>query len=1585
MANASTTTFKADISSLRQGIQQASREIRLANAEFKSASAGMDDWSKSADGLNAKINQTSKVLKGQKTILETYEKELELIKKEYGENSKQAQEMQIKIENQRAKVISTEKALSDYEKALDNVGQENEEVAQSVEASNEGFTVAKGVIADLVANGITLMISALKDVAKEVVKVGADFESAMSQVAAVSGASEEDIERLTEKAEEMGAKTKFSATESAEAFNYMAMAGWKTEDMLDGIEGIMNLAAASGSDLATASDIVTDALTAMGYGAEDAGRLADVMAAASSNANTNVEMMGSTFQYAAPIVGALGYSMEDTAVAIGLMANAGIKGDKAGTALRSTLTRLSAPPKECAEAMDALGISLTDGEGNMKELSDVMGDLRKAFADLSETEQTQYAKAIAGQEAMSGLLAIVNASTEDYDKLTTAIDNSNGAAASMAETMEDNLNGQLTLLKSKIEGIMIKLFNEASGSMKRGIKEVGEALDLIDWEVVGDKVGDFAKQAADLFAYLIKNGNTVINIIKTFGKVVALAFVANKVGAFAGVVNGLIGTLVKLKTATAAAETAQLGLNAAQLATPVGALIGVTTALVALYVKGRTEAKALAKEEHGLTEEEEELNDKIDELCDKQKELNDTREETLEATQGEFNYIEKLKDEYNSLIDTNGEVKEGYEERAQFILNELSNSLGVELEDVKALIDANGQLGASIDELIQKKRAEAVSNAYAESYAEAKRSEKEALDNAIQAQNNFTKAKEDHNALLQEEADLLDKIDELHKEDRDADTIPYQLQLYKVRDALEASTERLKENKQALDDANNAYKDGQQTIKSYEGLQEAIISGQSTRINAALDNLTSGYKDATSATEQELQQQVEDYQKYYDDMVQAAENGSKVVTDEMIQGAKEMVDKAQAELEGFTPQAEKSATESANAFVTSINEQSAYARQAGQNLKDSAYEGTANPQTDETGKEAAHHYKGGMEGELPTINAAGQALANEAKAGAESVDTTQSGVYFTQGFVNGMESQKSSIWTKAFGLAQYAWEALKAGQEEGSPSKLTTQSGIYFAQGFENGIKAGTTAVVSAAYKMAQKAISNGLFAGLIGTKSVISKNLATLLKEMLTETKDLSTIGTTTSTGFADALTAKLDYEYKKISYLNEQKSKELQKNIDKIKEREEKQLEALKASNTALLETYKTDYESDVATLEAKIKKIESISESNRTAEQKKKLKDLKKQLEKTKSAYEKLVTKTENSYDKEVAALKKAYEKQIEGLESAKDTFEEASQEMLSELQDAMTEYANKAQELIDNTMNSISSDYSAQYDALINKQDSLIDKLKSAGDLFSISNANVMTLNDIKEQTAAIKEYASKLATIKKKVSSELFDEIASYDMEEGSAFIDRLLSMDDKELKAYSDAFVEKMNVSEALGESIYSSDMSQLSKDYASAIKDAFADLPSALEELGEQTIKGFVSGLTSNTSYMEKAIKTYIKGMIAEFKSDLGIHSPSKVMAEIGEYTGQGFTNGLLSMISTVKKAAEELVDTVSSELNFSEGISLAKLNASQSTAAGTSSTSNVANSNQTIVFNQTNNSPKALDSLQIYRDTNRLLFNAKVGLSNV
>lgn len=331
------------------------------------------------------------------------------------------------------------------------------------------------------------------------VKVGSDFEAAMSKVSAISGATGDDLQKLTEKAKEMGAKTKFSATESAQAFEYMAMAGWKTDDMLNGIEGIMNLAAASGEDLATTSDIVTDALTAMGLQASDSGHFADVLAAASSNSNTNVGMMGETFKYVAPVAGALGYNIEDLSQAIGLMANSGIKSTQAGTALRSILTRLAKPPKEAAAAMEKYDISMKNSDGSMKSLMEVMENMRDSLRGLPKDEKAAAAAALGGQEAMSGLLSIVNASDTDFKKLASSIKNADGASEKMANTMNDNLKGSITIAGSALEGFGINVYEKMEKPLKSAVDAGTEDINRLSEAFTTGGLNGVVEEAGKIF------------------------------------------------------------------------------------------------------------------------------------------------------------------------------------------------------------------------------------------------------------------------------------------------------------------------------------------------------------------------------------------------------------------------------------------------------------------------------------------------------------------------------------------------------------------------------------------------------------------------------------------------------------------------------------------------------------------------------------------------------------------------------------------------------------------------------------------------------------------------------------------------------------------------------------------------------------------------------------------------------------------------------------------------------------------------------------------------------------------------------
>ena len=389
-----------------------------------------------------------------------------------------------------------------FTSTLNNAGHSIDTLSGKI-SSGLGFGVLTGIgqkAFDTIAGGAKSLVSS-------VVSTGMAFESSMSNVQALSGATGADFEALSAKAQEMGAKTKFSASEAADAMGYMAMAGWDAKDMLNGIEGVMNLAAASGEDLASVSDIVTDAMTAFGLAADgttkgvaNATYFADTLAATAASANTNVGLMGETFKYVGTMAGSLGYSIEDVSLAIGLMANRGLKGSMAGTSLNSVMTRLATNTSGAREAIEKLGVKFYDSSGNARALGDVMTELRDATKGMNNEQKTALANTVAGMEAQKGLLAILDATDDEYNNLADSIKNSTGAAQEQADVKMDNLYGDVTRLKSAWDGLGIKIYTavNALGNSKDGLGSMRSAVQSVT-DIV-NKTADAVENLSNVYA-----------------------------------------------------------------------------------------------------------------------------------------------------------------------------------------------------------------------------------------------------------------------------------------------------------------------------------------------------------------------------------------------------------------------------------------------------------------------------------------------------------------------------------------------------------------------------------------------------------------------------------------------------------------------------------------------------------------------------------------------------------------------------------------------------------------------------------------------------------------------------------------------------------------------------------------------------------------------------------------------------------------------------------------------------------------------------------------------------------------------------
>lgn len=801
-------------------------------------------------------------------------------------------------------------ALKDLKKLTSNVSQQGNAAAGAASSAFSKIGSAAKHSAAIAVTALAGVGTAVAAAGGLAVKVGSDFEAAMSKVAAVSGATGTDLSKLTEKAKEMGAKTKFSASEAAEVMNYMAMAGWKTEEMLNGVEGIMNLAAASGEDLASTSDIVTDALSSFGLQASDSGHFADILAAASSNANTNVAMMGETFKYAASVAGAMGYTAEDTALAIGLMANRGIKASQAGTALRSIMTRLAKPTKETQGAMNKLGISLTDSEGNMKSLDTIMQDLREGFSGLSEEEKAATAAALGGQEAMSGLLAIVGASPEEYEKLQSAIANCDGTAERMAETMLDNLQGSLTILKSSLEGLGIEVYESMQEPLKNaadnGIADVNrltEAFKQGGFDAAVEEAGDIlaglatkvaqsapkmidasvsvvksfvkgigknkmqlkvaaddivkslcnglvkllpkemqkpAKKALDSLVRTFKSGtknllsvaqsvlNAVGAVFKRLGgnmddiipTVVSVVAAFKTFKAVSGPVSSVVSVITSLTGAAKGAGLATTALNAIMAANPATLIAGAIALLVGGLAAYALTAGRADEQQSAFNERMDKLGASIEKNQNAIDQLGESMKDTSASIEASAAPVERLRDKMSEAFDETGHVKEGCEDLATSILNQLNDAMGTSyhitsegfIADNDEVKQSLQDVNTTIDEYVRNIKSKALSEAASGNYTEA-------IRNQVDAQKDLTDAQKEY----QKSYDELIKVDKQWRDGLADD------------DAYGKAQENLKNTTKKLTDASQAATEADTVVKGLDSIMDTLGEGSPESIQKAMD------------------------------------------------------------------------------------------------------------------------------------------------------------------------------------------------------------------------------------------------------------------------------------------------------------------------------------------------------------------------------------------------------------------------------------------------------------------------------------------------------------------------------------------------------------------------------------------------------------------------------------------------------------------------------------------------------------------------------------------------------------------------------
>ena len=1118
MANTDTTLkLKADISSLKSQMQAAARQVKVANSEFKAASAGMKDWANSADGLEAKVKQLSSVLKAQKTQVELARQEWEKTKQAYGENSAEADRAKIKLNNLEAAVKTTESQLNTYEQDLkdckEGTGRFSDELDESktsmdsadasLQKLDDGFTVMKGVMADLIASGIKAMIQGFKDLASAAAEAYSAFDEANDTMVAKTGATGEALGQLRDTYVDVSKNVVADSNDIASAIGQVnTKFGLTGDELQDFSEKMLKFSKLNNTDVSTSIDKVYSAMTAWGISMEDADEFLDLLNATGQRTGASVDKITSSLTMNAGALKDMGFSAEQATSFLGKLELAGVDADTVMQGLKKAFTNSAKEGKSTKEALAELQEALTSTKSDTEKTVDAI-DLfgnraGPAIAEACKSGRLNFedlGKAMTDYEG--NLDKTYDATLDASDKITLTFQGMKAEAGQyIKELMEesgDDVESVLDVIKDTFKDVMNTLKGNAP-QIKNTIKNV-------------------ITFVANLIKGLVNNFEDIMNIIKAVGTVLIATFAVTKITSFVTTIVGLVKTFQTLKTATEAATTAQQLLNAAQAANVIGAVTAAVAGLAAAFLWLISTEDDEKEAIETLNDFEQQHVDKVLEMTQAYNEMDDARKKSMAAVQEEYGYYDQLASELETIVDANGKVKEGYEDRAGFIVTTLNDALGTEIQLVDGVVQGYEEEISKIYELIDAKKAEAILSANEEAYTEAIQNRNAALQEYITTEGIYKQNKAE---LADSEAKYNELLNMGYEEFAKRNGIlgSARTQEDAWAKACAKASEEVKANKAAVGEAHFAYDRARQTyenyeatIKNYEGLSAAIISGDTNKINEAMNNMVSNFKTAETSTVETLQQQVDDYKKNLADLEKAIQEGTPGVTQEMVNQAKSMVDASEKELAKGEELAKTQANKTAQSYASTLGSEANVSNvlSNSKKLQDNAVQGVTPDGREKTaGENFGQGYVDGANSYMQLANTTGYNLSNTAVDGLNSGQdshspsnkTTTSGENFGQGYVNGINNKQTDVWNAALALAKKALEALKVGQQEGSPSKATRRSGRFFVEGFRMEIERGAGAVIKAATSLgieATKALADVEFDGTTLRNSFTSgvKNLA--------------------------------------------------------------------------------------------------------------------------------------------------------------------------------------------------------------------------------------------------------------------------------------------------------------------------------------------------------------------------------------------------------------------------------------------------------------------------------------------------------------
>lgn len=1531
-----TTKLNIDISDLKKNVTEANRRIRSINAEFKAATAGMEKWSDSADGLTAKMDQLSKIIEQEKVKLSSLKQQYELVAEAEGKDSVGAEKLAIRLKNQEAVVKKAEASLKRYsdqlteakekeeksasaieqlrrrigsqEKELEQLkdqyksavlqfGESSEEAkklgktieelssdlgsgrkrieelesaadgldssirdaGEAAEKSGDGFTVMKGAMANLIADGIKKLAAeatkALQDIASEA-------DTAYNSFQVQTGASAESMEQFKKQIDELY-KSNFGESMNDVA-DCMAEVKQQTGEMdptklKDMTENAITLRDSFGYDMKEQMRAVKMLMDQFGVSGEEAFNL--IIQGSQKGLDKNGDLLDTINEYGVHYK-QLGYSADDFFNMLESGSKAGTFSiDKLGDATKEFGIKTKDTASATQEGFELLGYSTGKADSQIQKTKDTIEKLEKNLKyakmeqdgfnkktnELTRLKNADKIKEYSKQlEAAKGELKNLQKAEKGTSGTVDDLQKSFAAGGKKAQKATKEVMNKLLKMKDKVKqnqagvalfGTMwedlgiegVKALMNTNGTMDKTKKSMEEIKKIkyddvnsrykalgrtVEMELFAPLAQKMIPKLEQLATYAVNNIGKITTGIKVLGVTAGSVFAIKKIANLIGAVQTGIGVIKNLKAATTGAAAAQELLNVAQSLSPMGIVAAAAVGLagvLGIYSATSSEAKEKTEE---LTEAQENEKEKLDELNQTLDDSKKAREEAISDTQSEFGYYEDLKKELDGLVDANGKVKKGQKDRVDFILGELNKAYGTELKRTGEVIKNYKNERKEIEKLMKVKEAQAVLEAAGSDYETAKDKRDDALaaynkatDKYLKKQEEVEKAKNDLDEIKKKGADAFkDDIDVMNGTCTATDK--YRYSLIFAEKEVDNLNEELDANKKEMEKQEDKWVSTSTTITNYEKLKMAVMSGSQKKIKKAMKNMVNDFQTAETGTKRSLEEQVKNFEKNYDEMKKSHDRGAPGVTKAMVNSAKKMVDKAKKEVENFD--------------------------------------------TKEIAKEKGESYAKGLETGKDKAGKSAKKLVKAVKKEFKKIKTVKDGENFVQGLIDGLKDDKknSDLEKAALAVAGTALTALKTGLDEHSPSKKTKAMGVFYTEGFANGI---------------------------IGSFKKVGEAVALLSKKSLRKLKEANNLG-----------------EYEKAG---EKVAALFEKGIEKQEKRAEKAVNAL--------------------------------------------------------------IKKAVNSAKKQTKSNK------------LKKSFSDLGEKMISSFEKSFSAAAEKATDKVRNKIEKLTQTAQEKYDVLKDLQDDL-EKRLSDGELYKEDDAGNVMLTDFKSETAKIIQFGKNMETLKGKLSSELMAEIAGLDTEAGVKLTNKLLSLNSADLNAYNQAYTEKLNASKNVASRFYAEQIKKVQGEYSKKLKKVMSGLEEQLQKIGENAIKGFIKGFSSNKE-LDKATKQMKEHLLKSIKKELGIHSPSRVMEdEVGVFIPQGITNGVMKKLSVLRKAMEKASDSITQPMK--NAVANANLDVPGSGAVANNQ-SQQGNTIKNINFYQTNNSPKALSRWEIWRQSRNML----------